>query len=407
MRRLASNKFSARVVAAILLLAVVVTGAGLFAITSTAEDDRFRCVFEEAGDECVYTVTLPAEREASLYSLNLEFLSVADTAVSGETVVSPIATRNNKATRVSRGYEYLYSWYLLAPPSSWSGVDYEDVFVSMTGEATVTCVGSTDRVRSFAQLASVSQAYPFSEFRVCDRDQCRADNTDYLLREYTDSSGNQIVSEENQARLVYSQVARCYRSSSAPSSVVDYSEYSFESVVSADSLFGDDSRFAAYVMHLDEGGHRSNSWSHTTPEFVVGYYASLFPSDVRYSVGGSFVEELSGVQRGLVSSVDFAGFVNSACRSGGRSDSCSVDVVFSSSEAGVLVVDSEERVLRLFDVDGDSPPPQGQFPGDDVVVGSPVDEDDLVAGSGVGFSWWFVLLLGLVVGLLVFLWFRR
>lgn len=331
----------------VVVLALVV-GGGLFSIIGM-QDDAFTCVFTGPGSTCEYNITLNSERAMSLYTLEFDFAPVQGTELMGTTNIVPIDTHTNDETRWSGGGSTTYyNWYLFKTPSSWED-DIYSVYVEMSGSVTVSCLQSISRVRSRARFAGVTQAYPYDEFRICNRDQCREDNTDYLIRQYFDSSyGANIVRAENQNYVIgpSRNTARCYMGSGMPS-VTDVVDYSYEGIVPNSNMFGGDTRFVAVVDHRIDHPVSRGRGSNTVPVVEASYYRALFPSDVSYAVADFPVETLAGRQREPYTTLDISQQVNLACNRGISVETCVVPLVITSQEAGVMTIREGEQILRV------------------------------------------------------------
>lgn len=331
----------------VLLLAIVV-GGGLFSVIS-AQEDVFECVFERPGDTCVYNVTLSSERAMSLYTLEFEWDAVADAELRGYTQLSTVATTTSTATRSTGvGRTDYFTWYLHPVPSTWES-DIYSVYVEMSGDVELTCRHQGLGIRSFAYLGGVTQPYPFDVFRKCNREQCLEDDTNFLIREYTDNFGNMIVNARNQQTVISSQVAGCWLPS-GESVRVDEKSYYFEGTIPLNSMHGEDTKIITNMVHAwerSQSSQRNSRATHTPPVVMAGYYRALRPTNVAYAVGDFPVETLSGVQKEPYTTLDISQQINLACNRGISVAECVVPITLTSQQAGIVRISEGERTLRV------------------------------------------------------------
>lgn len=347
------------------------------------------CDIPSGGGSCTIEMTLPFEKAASSYSLDLSFDSILGPESGGVDVAG------NRLNGASVGYSqnhpfdestnFVHSLYAL--PST-----FPDVIEELRIRASIPVYFKTTGT-TFAQANLVGWVYkipaPTNKIERCDRDipvvgwrkvdgiwrsdypdrpystdgECSVD----LLRTFSGYGADDVMRDEDMLAIgnLWPKGQPYLDPNQALTGTPLITDETFtlvlDETITPPVKESNDVRFIIsqhhHILEADARTPMTLTWQN--PQSVQVWYKELeYPTDMAYKVGNIGIDTLAGTNDQPTTTVDFADQINQYCNRDTDDSACTVPITFTSANKGGKIVIEEENEVLIDSVQAPPPPPQ-------------------------------------------------
>lgn len=382
-----SNRFMVGLV--VLVFAILLGAASYFVLQQTAFTDLADCEFTVNESTCLYNITLPENRAASVYPLQFEFDKRASGVFGEPLIVEPVDV-SDWLNEEKRDKDEFFKYFLYKLPSEVLDTDIASFKIISTTQGTAECRDAgtpKDDAEINVQHGLITIPWT-NDIRIGDD----ADNDDggsinYLIEYDRASDGDKYVQFKNWKRLNGAKIADCY-GYETESEILE-----LESIISSSDLQEDITKQRFFIYSEREEDYTGGSAQLNSLKVSVAIQPATYPTDVVYSIDGERIETLSGSQSTTYTTLDIANEINEACDRDKNGEECTVTITLTSSEVGAMKITPANPVLRLSDELVDEEPTDS--------TGNENDSGAVTGLSGMGVI--IAVLVVLFVGMLVYI----